>query len=58
MGGIAQLVKDGRYAEQQSHKEFMQNSEWQKNFVIFSKLTDRSFRDKFITGLIITFPNF
>ncbi|MEW5596538.1 hypothetical protein ABGT24_24080, partial [Peribacillus frigoritolerans] len=43
---------------QQFHKEFMQNSEWPKNFAIFSTLTYRSFRDKFITGLIVIFRIF
>lgn len=45
---IAQLVKDGRYAEPTIPQGIMQNSEWQKNFAIFSMLTYRSFRDKFI----------
>ncbi|WP_328136776.1 IS110 family transposase [Peribacillus frigoritolerans] len=55
---IAQLVKDGRYAEPTIPRGIYAELRVAKNFAIFSMLIYRSFRDKFITGLIVTFPNF
>ncbi|WP_412760872.1 IS110 family transposase [Peribacillus frigoritolerans] len=55
---IAQLVKDGRYAEPTIPQGIYAELRVAKNFAIFSTFTYRSFRDKFITGLIVTFPNF
>lgn len=47
---IAQLVKDGRYAEPISHKEFMQSFGWQEKYAIFCLLTFKRYKGKFTIG--------
>jgi transposase len=45
---IAQLVKDGRNAEPNIHKEYMQNFVWLEKYVISYLLIFKQFKGKYI----------